>query len=510
MLSYKHHKQPKDFSNSSSNCLITSLVVDQSKPTFQENTSSFNNLPQVNSSTNNNNENTSLQNSQDLILLPQESPFNSRLLSPNPSNIKSHRSLNTLKANFSLNNIFNSYQQQLHSNITCLYNQCSSNINKLRRIKSNILSPTKSPNKRLIIRGNSAFSNISAIPPNSTCENNTIEIEKKMNYRYPKYKVRLCEFRKKEGFYPKLEIFNLQKNTLNSLSLQKNILLDQLNLIFDNYTTFKREYYNISRGNIIVDRIFPHISNVKKKEINVMIEETSALLMEIPFYLLIHYYNRITEFIPEKMPDIDKMQKVKIINDDMWFLRNIDFFNEIINYITLVKEMYLELTPQVKSEMVISYSKFNTLKNILERIRFNINALKNFCENCLEEFNVDEKINQRVKEVLHIEDKEVKKKEKYVFDKKRFWMKQIERDNTDKQREKFLENIVMKRSREKMKIKRVSDVLRSNAEMLPKKKEWKMKSIVESKEMDNILMYMPKDTKFEILGIRSEKNQVDL
>jgi hypothetical protein len=373
-----------------------------------------------------------------------------------------------------------------------------------------VLSPTKSPKKHHIIRSNSAFSNISAIPQNSTYENNIIEIERKMNYRYPKYNIRLYEFRKKEGFYPKLEIFNLQKNTLNSLSLQKNILLDQLNLIFDNYTVFKKEYYNISTGNLIIDRIFPNISLVKKKEINVIIEETSALLMELPFYILSHYYNRITEFIPENMPDIDKMQKVKITNEDMWFLRNIDFLNEIINYITLVKEMYLELTPQVKSEMVISYSKFNTLKNFLERIRFNINSLKNICENCLEELDVDEKNNQRVKDILNIEDKEVKQKEKYVFDKKRFWMKIIEKDNTDKQREKFLEDIVLKRSREKMKIKRISDVLRSNVELLPKKKERKMKSIVDSKEMDNILMYMPKDKKFEILRMRSEKNQVNL
>ena len=510
MLPYKHHKQPKDFSNSSSNCLITSLIIDQSKPTCQENTSSFNNIPQVNSSANNIIENTSLQNSQDLIFLPQESPFNSRLLSPNPSKFKSRRSLNSLRTNFSLNNIFNSYQQQLHSNITRLYNQCSSNINKLRRIRSNILSPTKSSKKRPVIRSNSAFSNISAIPQNSTSENNIIEIERKMNYRYPKYNIRLYEFRKKEGFYPKLEIFNLQKNTLNSLSLQKNILLDQLNLIFDNYTAFKKEYYNISTGNLIIDRIFPNISLVKKKEINVIIEETSALLMEIPFYILSHYYNRITEFIPENMPDIDKMQKVKITNEDMWFIRNIDFLNEIINYIILVKEVYLELTPQVKSEMVISYSKFNTLKNFLERIRFNINSLKNICENCLEELDIDEKNNQRVKDILNIEDKEIKQKERYVFDKKRFWMKRIERDNTDKQREKFLEDIVLKRSREKMKIKRISDVLRSNVELLPKKKERKMKSIVDSKEMDNILMYMPKDTKFEILGMRSEKNQINL
>ena len=136
--------------------------------------------------------------------------------------------------------------------------------------------------------------------------------------------------------------------------------------------------------------------------------------------------------------------------------------------------------------------------------------MKNICENCLEELDVDEKNNQRVKDILNIEDKEVKQKEKYVFDKKRFWMKIIEKDNTDKQREKFLEDIVLKRSREKMKIKRISDVLRSNVELLPKKKEWKMKSIVDSKEMDNILMYMPKDTKFEILGMRSEKNQVNL
>ena len=67
---------------------------------------------------------------------------------------------------------------------------------------------------------------------------------------------------------------------------QRNVILDEFSLVFENYFSFKKKFYNASNGNVFIEEIFPNLSIEQQKETNLLIEETIALIMEIPFYLL--------------------------------------------------------------------------------------------------------------------------------------------------------------------------------------------------------------------------------
>ena len=466
--------------------------------------------------------------SSSLIVLPVINQ--SALLSPNRSqeclinpitlnnssslikNIKPKSFIRSKQKQLSAINLLNSFQMKNLDNISVLYKATNNELNKIKRIKKEFLRLQRNEQKeekKKKKREASAFSNISSIPKDKS-NHSLITIDNR-SYRTPNYEVYPIELRKKAGFYPKIEIFNYNKVVVNSLDFQRNVILDEFSLVFENYFSFKKKFYNASNGNVFIEEIFPNLSIEQQKETNLLIEETIALIMEIPFYLLGTYYNNINTFISKPFPKLDIYEKTKIFSEQKWFEKNLSILHYVINYLLLVKEMYLELLNEVNKEMIIEYKKFNILKGYFERIRFNITTLTNIAKNNIEYFKLDMKILNNFNEAAEraLKSHSIRYKG----------------HDLNNAAEKIIGQIINPKEGEHTKRKRINNILnnekndinedvfsihRKKKEYIvsPRKERPRQKELINSKLIQDMFKYCKSDIQNQLMALKSHNSKV--
>ena len=418
----------------------------------------------------------------------------------------------------SSSNLLNSYQKKNQEIINSIYKETKKEMNRIRIVKEQFFKQKKDKSQSKNKRGISAFSNISSIPHNKSDQS---LISLGQNYRFPNFEVYPIELKRKLGFYPKIEIFHYSKFVVNSLEFQKNCILDQFSILFDNYFSFKNKFCNSNNGNIFINEIFPNIPVNPQKEINLIIEETSSLIMEVPFYLLCKFYNNIQDFISIPLPDLFIYSNHKIEDEKKWFQQNLNILYNVVNYLTMVKEAYLELLSEVREEIIIEYDNFNILKGYFERIRYNITSLDCIARNSMKDFEFDKKLINHYEEVVQKNKKDGEK-----------ISEQYKGHNLNNAANKIVSQLVIQEDRENLKKKRIKTLFEKGALKENKKKKSvqtnkqigdviqdsqkikvtcrPQKSLINSKLVQSLFRYCNNDIKNQLMALKSHENKLFL
>ena len=395
---------------------------------------------------------------------------------------KHHRN----KLNYNL--ILNGYQRKIHEELSSLSRITSEEIKEHRKLRKIFARPKR------IHRGTSAVSSLSKVsainPPSQMTKSSS---DPNLKFRKPHYAVYPIHLKKKLGFFPKIDDMRYEKCVINSVDFQKSSIIDEYTLIFDNFTLFKRDY--IAGGNSFVNQIFPNMSLAQQKETNIMIEETCAMYMELPFSILGDYCNHIKEFIPLKYPKLSKYYDEKIFIEADWIQTNLRMLQDINEYSKSVLEAYLCLLAQTKRDMKISPYNFKIAQGYFERIRYNLVSLYNIAKSSSCSQESDKRF---LSDLQKFETSAPLRKKKIVT------------DDLSQKIERILFGLVSNRSPEKEKSTRVARAIeRKTIVFKTKPKPFsKDSSILRGKLMSSLLKYLKGDTKNKVLAITAKDYSV--
>ena len=189
----------------------------------------------------------------------------------------------------------------------------------------------------------------------------------KKNYRVKNNKIEyIKEWEVNEGFLKKNKD---NKILLNDIEYQKHIITNEIEIILDNFNQFKsylKEIINqIEKENINENFI---------KKLNIQIETTISLLIEISHIILNEYENYIykSELIKPEYPKMNYGSFV--INEKKEFINNINIFKEAIHFLKCTNNIYNSLTLFTQN-YIIPYRKMIQLKQFLARGRYGIGGI---------------------------------------------------------------------------------------------------------------------------------------
>ena len=310
-------------------------------------------------------------------------------------------------------------------------------------------------------------------------------ISRKKNYKvkYDKY------WYKKNDFLPPSDT---AISTLQDKAYQRSLISNEISILLESITNFKINYYEqitseIHNNNITVPYVY---------KLNIILEETCALLMAISHMILFDFekYLQNTEFVLPAYPQLMQHGQV-VINELTEFDTNMIIFNESTKFILNSFEIYLILSGQIE-DYIISYQKMVKIKQFLSRARYSVSGLiftsKSYIKDCISDKIAYDKyifeITKRKGDVsLGKEDR-----------------KGVLKDMNDRLREKMK----VKYTDEVEKNRRLNNALyggkRKDREFEEKKRkvanEMEKHVDLNSKMFDKLMMYMSKEKKNLILG----------
>jgi hypothetical protein len=310
-------------------------------------------------------------------------------------------------------------------------------------------------------------------------------ISRKKNYKvkYDKY------WYKKNDFLPPNET---AISTLQDKSYQRSLISNEIYILLESITNFKINYYEqiaseIHNHNITVPYVY---------KLNIILEETCALLMVISHMILFDFekYLQNTEFVLPAYPQLMQHAQV-VMNELAEFDTNMIIFNESTKFISNSFEIYLILSGQIE-DYIISYHKMVKIKQFLSRARYSVSGLiftsKSYIKDC-----ISDKIayNKYIFEIT-------KRKGEVSLGKED--RKGVLKDMNDRLREKMK----VKYTDEVEKNRRLNNALyggkRRDREFEEKKrkvaKEMEKHVDLNSKMFNKLMMYMSKEKKNLILG----------
>ena len=264
-------------------------------------------------------------------------------------------------------------------------------------------------------------------------------------------------------------------NANSDIYSQIKILDNHYNLLFNDINYYK----NTIVKNINYYPSFESLSLMQKINYNKSLEETIGILFILPKLFLNEFYGLINNSYKVKIPKLEDLEDKYVFNEFENLKDNNKLFNEVCDYFQDCYQMFLTSVKEVDN-ILFKPDEFSKIISCLEKARYNISYINNSSENAFDIFNKDLNIINRLKGQNNIVIKKLDEKlrENYSF-----------KNNNEKQKEKRIYNSLTDRNDYNNK----SNNLRKS----PYKKN-KLKSIISSKMMVNIMRHCREDSKIKI------------
>ena len=187
----------------------------------------------------------------------------------------------------------------------------------------------------------------------------------------------------------KNQLINIKasKEVIESLDFQKNIFSDEILILLDNLSDYKKKF--------IMDEglcyYFYNTSLKNQRTLNKLLEETIGLMIEICYLLLNEYSNELDKFIAniQERPNVNDDKFVENENEE--FKINIKKFVDCSNFVKVCFDCYENILLYDK-ECLLKAKQFYKIMQFLQRARLNTGELKYMTENLFNNFNKDDKI----------------------------------------------------------------------------------------------------------------------
>ena len=265
-------------------------------------------------------------------------------------------------------------------------NEDEKNINNNEELEQKLNIPEIRKNSKVISRNpdnkfvsTNSLINLSQI--NRTLTNNTIQ--DKNIYRTKTYYV---EYDPKWYKKNKLIKTRFEKDLIINPLLQKKLIDDQFILLFDNMKQFQSKF--LVNKTLATD--FYKLSNKAKILVNILLEETTGLFIEISYLLLSNYSTDIEKYISNPIPRKTKKSAKKVENEKKEFKINITNIYESYIFIKVCYETY-KIIISNKKEFYITKKNFEILFQYLDRARFNLSKICSELKILYQEPNQDDK-----------------------------------------------------------------------------------------------------------------------
>ena len=258
---------------------------------------------------------------------------------------------------------------------------------------------------------------------------------------------------------------------------QVKILNDQIRILDSNISYFK---LNILPKNNFLEA-FKSLSIKTQVSINKNLEETCGILVLLPQILLANFYHFIEKMKDINIPDKEKFQKKYIFDEVECLYFNNNLLGESLDFFKKCFESFITLTNEVE-DMNLTSKTFENINIIIEKARFNINAVISSCENAILNYETDTKIVDKILKRNH---------------------KQRKFQEPIKLVDKVYEQYNFKNNSERQQKLRIEHALKINEEKENQlfKKENRtnsFKSILHNKLIDKLLTYSTKDIRKQI------------
>lgn len=162
----------------------------------------------------------------------------------------------------------------------------------------------------------------------------------------------------------------IPKNIIQNLDYQSGAISDEIKVLLDSIDILRFSLFNSP----CLNDVFKSISNIYKQEINLLLEETSGLMMEISQIILSDYSKFLDKIISVLPPSNDRFKVIQVKNEETILNINIRLFSDISLYMKGCYEVYLVLLKQ-EDDICLNYIKFMELMQFLTRARLNVTNL---------------------------------------------------------------------------------------------------------------------------------------
>lgn len=205
------------------------------------------------------------------------------------------------------------------------------------------------------------------LPSHSTLKRNIlINKEERAENRRKIYKVSYdINWIKREGFYASKD----PKNINRDYSYQKQIITYELIVLLDNISNFR--VFHMAKLLSVAMNINP----IFLAKLNIILEETCSLIMEIVHLILKDFTNYLSVLSNNKNVYPSTQLKEKIVKNEYIELKvNIDTFIELSDFLKSANEMYIEISSQL-NRFVLPSDNMTLVKHYLSRCRYNVSKL---------------------------------------------------------------------------------------------------------------------------------------
>lgn len=162
----------------------------------------------------------------------------------------------------------------------------------------------------------------------------------------------------------------LPKNIVLDLEFQSSVISDEIKVLLDSIETLRFTFFNSPQ---MID-VFRGIPNNYQEELNLLIEETVGLMLEISSIILSDFGKYLEKFISILPPSKERLKPCIIKNEEQTFLINVKLFNDVSLFVKGCFEVYLVLLKQ-EDDISLSYIKYMEVTQYLARSRYNISSL---------------------------------------------------------------------------------------------------------------------------------------
>ena len=180
---------------------------------------------------------------------------------------------------------------------------------------------------------------------------------------------------------------SLEKDTITNTLLQKKLIDDELVLLFDNMKLFQSKFIVNKTLNRDYEKL---LSNKSKKVINILLEETIGLFIEISYLLLNNYSTDIEKYISNPIARKTKQSVKKVDNEKKEFKINITNIYESYIFLKVCYETY-KIILNTKKDFYINKNNFEILFQYLDRARFDLSKICSELNILYQEPNQDDK-----------------------------------------------------------------------------------------------------------------------
>ena len=273
----------------------------------------------------------------------------------------------------------------------------------------------------------------------------------------------------------------------NDIKYQSKIIDNHCKLLFNDINYYhksimkSKDYYTS----------FENLSLTQKIRYNKALEETIGILVLLPKMLLNEFYDLIQNSYKTKVPKMTKFENKYVFNEIENLKDNNKLFVEVFDFFQECYQMFQTVVKEF-DKILFKPNEFSKIISCLEKARFNISYINNSSENAFDLYSKDLEIINRLKGFKNksIKNLAEKLRENYSFKK-----------NNEKQKKIRINNSLTDREERQVKPdknKLIYSPLLNN----------KIKSIINSKMMDDIMRHCIEDCRIKISTERIN-NEID-